>query len=152
MSIIQSSFVHCTFPCETEPLSAHSHIRNINRQLWTSYTSKLSVQNSHRTTSCTANPQQIHNFSTNPQHLDMSRCCGLVVDSTANRNSGVWLSTCPQQIEKLYNKSTANLQLYDKSYSLLYNKPTANPQQIEQEKFELIGTPAKRETGGVIIG
>jgi hypothetical protein len=54
----------------------------------------------------TANP---HKSTTNPQHLDMSKCCGFVVDSTTN----------VQQIEKLYNKSTAN------------------PQQIEQVEFEL---------------
>jgi hypothetical protein len=42
-----------------------------------------------------------------------------------------------QQIEKLLKKSTANPQLYDKSYSLLYKKCTANPQQIEQVEFEL---------------
>jgi hypothetical protein len=114
----------------------------------------------------------------------MSRCCGFVVDSTANpqqiesmeysfrlihnksnqwsiafdksttnrkavrqihsksttnRNSGVWLSTNPQQFEKLYDKSkscTTNPQqiekLYDKSKSC-----TTNPQQIEQVEFEL---------------
>jgi hypothetical protein len=64
------------------------------------------------TTSCTTNPQQIHSKSTtnrkglqqihnksttnrkpttNPQHLDMSRCCGFVVGSTTN----------PQQIERV---------------------------------------------------
>jgi len=43
-----------------------------------------------------ANPQQTYNESRtnrnstpNPQHLDMSRCCGFIVDSTVN----------PQQIE-----------------------------------------------------
>ena len=49
--------------------------------------------------------QQIHNKSTtnrspttNPQHLDMSRCCGFVVQqfrvhnkSTTNRSNGVWI-------------------------------------------------------------
>jgi hypothetical protein len=50
--------------------------------------------------------------------------------STTNRKA-------VRQIEKLYDKSTANPQLYDKSYSLLYNKSTANPQQIEQVEFEL---------------
>jgi hypothetical protein len=43
--------------------------------------------------------------TTNPKHLDMSRCCGFVVNSTTNRNNGVWLSTCPQ-VEMLYKQST----------------------------------------------
>jgi hypothetical protein len=75
------------------------------------------------TTSCTANPQ-LFDFSTNPQHFDMSSCCGFVVDSTTNRSSGVWFSTRPQQVEKLCYKSKSC---------------TTNPQQIEQVEFELYG-------------
>jgi hypothetical protein len=68
----------------------------------------------------------------------MSRCRGLDSKSTTNRNSGVWLSTCPvhnkskncttnpQKNPQVYGKSTANPQLYAKSYSLLYNKSTTN--------------------------
>jgi hypothetical protein len=65
------------------------------------------------------NPQQIHNSSTNPQHLNMSRCCVFVVDSTTN----------PQQIEAMqhgfrivHNKPkrcTTNPQLYDKVVQLV---------------------------------
>jgi hypothetical protein len=85
----------------------------------------------------TANPQQIHNFSTNPQHPDMLRCCGFVVDSTANPQQ---IKTVEYGFRLVHNKSkscTTNPQRYDKSNSLLYNKSTASPQQIEQVEFEL---------------
>jgi hypothetical protein len=77
------------------------------------------------------NPRLFDKSRINPQHLDMSR---YVVDLLWTRQqihnkSKQWsmafdLSTksrkAVQQIEKLY-KSTANPQLYDKSYNLLYN-------------------------------
>ena len=47
------------------------------------------------TTSCTTNPQKIAASKTNPQHLDMSRCCGFVVDSTLYSIS----TTSAQQIK-----------------------------------------------------
>jgi len=47
----------------------------------------------------TTNPQQIESCTTNPQHLDMSRCCGFVVDARF---------------------------VVDLLYSLLYNKSTTN--------------------------
>jgi hypothetical protein len=80
---------------------------------------------------------KIHNKSTTFRFFDKSTtsrhvkmlwiCCGLDNKSTTNRNNGLWqFSTCPQQVEKLYNKSTANPKLYDKSYNLLYKKSTTN--------------------------
>jgi hypothetical protein len=84
------------------------------------------------------NPQQIHNKSKTSRHVKMLWiCCGLDKKFTTNRNNIVWLATYTLQVEKLYNESTANPQLHDKSYNLLYNKSTANPQQIEQVEFEL---------------
>jgi hypothetical protein len=82
------------------------------------------------TTSCiaksTTNPQQIHNFPTNPQlmdksttNLDMSRCCGFVMDSTAN----------PQEIETV-----------EYGLRLVHNKSkscTTNPQQIDNKSTTL---------------
>jgi hypothetical protein len=66
--------------------------------------------------------QQIHNFfdkSTTSRHVKtLWIFCGLNNKSTTNRNNGVLLSTCPQQVEKLCKKSTAN------------------PQQIEQVEYE----------------
>jgi len=32
----------------------------------------------------TTNPQQLQSCTTNPKRLDLSRCCGFVVDSTIN--------------------------------------------------------------------
>jgi hypothetical protein len=49
----------------------------------------------------TTNPQFSDKSTTNPQHLDMSKLCGFLVEI---RNE----SKCPQQVEKLYNKSTTN--------------------------------------------
>jgi hypothetical protein len=67
----------------------------------------------------------IHNKSTTSRHVKMLWiCCGLNIKSTTNRNSGVWFSTCPQQVEKLYNNSkncTTNPQQ-------IHRKPTTDPQ------------------------
>jgi hypothetical protein len=89
------------------------------------------------TTSCSANPQLFDKSTTNPQistvrqiHI-ISTCqdvvdywiyCGLYSKFITNRNSGVWLSTRPQQIENLYNTSTAKPQLHAKNtgYPNLY--------------------------------
>jgi hypothetical protein len=70
----------------------------------------------------TTNPQQIHSFTTNPQHLDMSRCCGFVVDSTTNlqqietveyglrlvHSNSKSCTTNPQQIHNKSNKWSSN--------------------------------------------
>jgi hypothetical protein len=57
--------------------------------------------------------QHIHNFSTSSKksttslHVRMLWICyGLDNNSTTYRINRVWLSTCPQQVEKLYNNST----------------------------------------------
>jgi hypothetical protein len=99
----------------------------------------------------TTNPLQIQNFSTKPLQIHNISTCQDVVDLLWSRQyihykSNQWskafdLSTTSrkavQQVKKLYNSSTANPQLYDKSYNMLYSKSTANPQQIEQVEFEL---------------
>jgi hypothetical protein len=61
------------------------------------------------------------------------------------------LPTVPHNVQlplgfRFVYKSTANPQLYDKSYNLLHNKSTANPQQIEQVEFELKSIANSRET------
>jgi hypothetical protein len=72
------------------------------------------------------NPQLFDESTTNQQHFDMSRCCGFVVDSTTNRINGVWLSTCPQQMEKLYNKSTTLRQVVQLVVQQIHSKSTTD--------------------------
>jgi hypothetical protein len=77
--------------------------------------------------------QQINNKSTSNlqlfdkittfRHVEMLWiCCGVNNKSTTNRNNGVWLSTCPQQVEKLYNKSTALRQVVQPDAQQIHNK------------------------------
>jgi hypothetical protein len=72
-------------------------------------------------------------YTTNPQHLDMSGCCGFVVDSTTN----------PHQIKSM-----------EYGFRLVHHKSkscTLNPQQIEQVEFELYTTHrASNETTGIV--
>jgi len=79
------------------------------------------------TACCTTNPQQIESCATNPQYLDMSRCCGFVVQQAVqqihNKSKVVQqinnILTCQDVVDllynKLYNKSTTNRKLYNKS-------------------------------------
>jgi hypothetical protein len=80
----------------------------------------------------TTNPQQTHNKSitfrlfdksTTSRHITMLRiCCGLDNKSTTNRSIGVWLSTCPQQVKKLYNKSATLRQVVQLVVQQIHSK------------------------------
>jgi hypothetical protein len=92
----------------------------------------------------TTNPQLVDKSTTNPQHLEMSRCCGFVVDSTTNPQQ---MGTVEYGFRLVQNKSksctTNPLQIHNESTTLrqvvqlVYHKSTTNPQQIEQVEFEL---------------
>jgi hypothetical protein len=83
----------------------------------------------------TITPQLFDKSRANPHHLNMSRCCGFVVDSTTksitNRINGVWLSTYPHKVEKLYNNS----QLIHNITSSRATCCTSNPQRSHTNRM-----------------
>jgi hypothetical protein len=75
----------------------------------------------------TANSRLFNKFTTNPQHLDMSRCCGFDVDSTKNPQK---IESMAFDLSKLSRKAVQQIHNFSTSRTTCF---TTNPQQIHHK-------------------